>query len=451
MMNAHVHLIAIGGSIMHNLALALHNQGFIVSGSDDQIFEPALSRLKNAGICPEKIGWDPERINKKLSFIVLGMHAKKDNPELLKALELDIPIYSFPSFIANAYAGQERIVIAGSHGKTTTTSMLMHVFKNLNQSFDYLVGAQLNGFQEMVSLTRAKYAIIEGDEYLSSCLDMHPKFLHYKPKMAIITGIAWDHYNVFPTYAQYIKAFEDFILSIPEGGHLIYFDRDIELVDLVRKTAGHLNCIPYHEASYKIIDQATYLIDDQESYALEIFGKHNLQNMQAVIEVCRLLNFESKSVYTALQSFKGAAKRLQLIHSDLKRKVYQDFAHAPSKVRATLEAVSETFPDTKILLYLELHTYSSLNAEFLPQYRNAVNFRKIDTVIFYDEKALELKSMQKMEDSYIQEAFGNKDIKVIHRTLELKNHMNEHIHHYPIVLFLGSGNWGGLKLQEIEF
>ncbi|MEP7195373.1 MAG: Mur ligase family protein [Saprospiraceae bacterium] len=448
-MKEKVHLIAIGGSVMHNLALALNNQGFTVSGSDDQIFEPAKSRLESKGICPEKEGWFPDKINENLSLVILGMHAKGDNPELIRALELDLKLQSFPEFIAEQFANQERIVIAGSHGKTSTTSMLMHVFKELNKSFDYLVGAQLDGFNEMVSLTNAQFSIIEGDEYLSSCLDLRPKFLHYRPKFAIITGIAWDHYNVFPTYELYVQSFIDFIESMPRNGTLVYYDGDNDLVKIVHDYGAHLHCIPYHEADYIIQADGNYLLNDKACYKLEIFGKHNFQNLNAVLKICKVLEFDENLTCQALSSFKGAAKRLELIYQDKKRTVYQDFAHAPSKVKATMNAIRENFPDKNILCFLELHTYSSLNKNFIVQYKNSL--KEINkAIIFYDKKALEIKKMEIMSDEFIQDSFGSKEIEIVNDAEKLKQLIQSNRENYDLTLFLGSGNWGGNDIKSLS-
>ncbi len=447
-MTKKIHLIAIGGSIMHNLALALHNQGFEVTGSDDQIFEPARSRLLEAGICPQEEGWFAEKINNSLNTVILGMHAKKDNPELQKAIELNLPIYSFPEFIAQQYDKAIKIVVAGSHGKTTTTSMIMHVFKKLTMSFDYLVGAQLAGFKEMVSLTQAPYAVIEGDEYLSSCIDSRPKFLHYRPNYAIITGIAWDHYNVFPTYSSYVQSFIDLIQSMPIGATLIYYQGDPDLVNIVNQFGGKLKCIPYHEAEYTIREEKTFLMEASGCFELSVFGKHNLQNMNAVLKLCNELNLPTEKVCEALTDFSGAAKRLELIHQSEKFKVYIDFAHAPSKVKATLEAVRETYPNHNIVCFLELHTYSSLNPEFIPQYKGSLDCCD-EAIVFYDEHALKIKGLQKMEDNQIKNSFCREDIKVISDKDLLNQTIIKAKDHSDIILFLGSGNWGGINPKEL--
>ncbi|MCC6816590.1 MAG: peptidoglycan synthetase [Saprospiraceae bacterium] len=444
-MNQRVHLIAIGGSIMHNLALALHSQGFIVSGSDDQIYEPARSRLQNRGICPEKEGWYPDKINNDLSFVVLGMHAKSDNPELIRAQEIGLKLYSFPEFVAILYRDSFKIVVAGSHGKTTTTSMLMHVFKSLQIEFDYLVGAQLEGFNEMVSINHAKYTIIEGDEYLSSCLDSRPKFLHYNPELVIITGIAWDHYNVFPTFELYKESFVSLLQSMRQNSVLIWYSGDPDLEEIVSKHGSHLNCISYQEPEYIIRQNKSFLVNEEACYSLEIFGKHNLQNMNSVIQVCKYLQLDLIQTCLSLSSFKGAAKRLQILFKNDQITIFQDFAHAPSKVKATIQALRETFKNQTIKCFLELHTYSSLNHNFLPQYYNTCG--DCNTLnIYYDPKALEIKGMQALDENFIKQCFGRSDINIITNSHQLEHEIQESLKEEGIIAFLGSGNWGGVSL-----
>ncbi len=447
-MNQKIHLIAIGGSVMHNLALALHQAGYLISGSDDQIYEPAKSRLSSVGILPPREGWFPEKIDSSLDLVILGMHAKNDNPEIQKALELGIKLFSFPEYAYNQYKDKQRLVIAGSHGKTTTTSMLMHVLKSLGRKFDYLVGAQLEGFNEMVSFSDADLAIIEGDEYLSSCLDNQPKFLHYKPQIAIITGIAWDHYNVFPTYDSYKKAFSDFILSIPEGGHLIYFCKDNELSKLVMKFGTHLNCIPYSEAPYVQKEQDTFLIGEKACHKLNVFGKHNLQNIQSILLASQLLGIPEAISSEAIGNFNGASRRLELLEANENRWIYQDFAHAPSKVKATLEAIREKFKNNKVLVVLELHTYSSLNKDFIPQYLGSLD--PVDfAIVYYDEKALEIKRMPELDPNFIRSAFGRTDIIVLKNSNSLKEQILDSSRLAEVILFLGSGNFGGLNIRSL--
>ncbi|MBK9721439.1 MAG: peptidoglycan synthetase [Saprospiraceae bacterium] len=440
-----IHLIAVGGSVMHNLALALSKQGHQISGSDDQIYEPAKSRLAAAGILPEIEGWDANRIDQKLDLVILGMHAKNDNPELLKALELGIRIQSFPEFVGEQFSNKTQIVVTGSHGKTTTTSMLMHVFQKLGISFDYLVGAQLDGFDTMVSFTNAPYAIIEGDEYLSSCLDARSKFMHYHPTINIITGVAWDHYNVFPTFQSYLNTFQNLVASLDVGSHVIYYEKDPLLNEIILHHADHLMSHPYTEANSQLIDGIVYLNIKDKTFPLKIFGKHNMQNLQAVLNTCSILNIPLNPVAEALSSFTGAAKRMELISENSNQVRYKDFAHAPSKVKATIEAVRERYPDKRILVILELHTYSSLNKEFLPQYKNTVDLAD-QVVVYFDQKALEIKRMNLLDPAFIKSAFGNDSIKVCENKSQLEELLNKYQSEFDLILFLGSGQFGGISL-----
>lgn len=448
MRSQRIHLIAIGGSIMHNLALALDNQGHIVTGSDDQIFEPALTRLTTHGLLPARMGWYPEKITTDLDLIILGMHAKSTNPELARALELGIPIVSFPEYVARSSADKMRIVVAGSHGKTTTTSMLMHLFKALGKSFDYLVGAGIEGFDRMVSLTEAPYIIIEGDEYLSSCLDSRPKFLHYNPQIAIITGIAWDHYNVFPTLELYHKSFADFILSMKEGSTLFYFEEDEALTNLVNDHGKHLNAYSYGAVPHVWQNGQSYIRDGELLFATSVFGSHNFQNMQAVISVCTQLGFPRQEVVEALSSFKGSRKRMELLAEGNGKAAYLDFAHSPSKVRATLNAFREKYPEKKILTIIELHTYSSLNLDFLPQYAGSLK----DTdhaIVYYDSHALAIKNMNPLSEPDIKNSFKREDIDVISHINELEDKILRLRQGTDILIFMGSGNFGDLDLRKV--
>ncbi|MBK6698477.1 MAG: peptidoglycan synthetase [Saprospiraceae bacterium] len=448
-MPSKIHLIAIGGSVMHNMALALVRQGHHVTGSDDQIFEPAKSRLNRVGILPDKEGWDESKINSDLDVVILGMHAKIDNPELIRALELEIPVYSFPAYVSEMFHGKLKVVVAGSHGKTTTTSMIMHVLKSLNLSFDFLVGAQLEGFDEMVAFSDAPLAIIEGDEYLSSCLDLRPKFLHYAPQILIITGIAWDHYNVFPTLESYIKSFSDLIQTMPEGGALIYFQGDPELVSIVKMYGGHLRTFPYGEANHINKNGTTFLVSETACYPLEIFGRHNLQNIEAVRLVCNLLEQNDDRVFASMSSFKGAKRRLELLAQSGSKIIYQDFAHAPSKVKATVEAVREKYPDKRILVIQELHTYSSLNEIFLPQYKGTANAADA-VLIYFDQRALQIKRMPPLSSQIIKDAFSHPQLFVVDSSDQLEVDILKLSKDYEVILFLGSGNFGGLSLKDIS-
>ncbi len=444
-----VHLIAIGGSIMHNLAISLHNKGYQVSGSDDLIFEPARSRLAKIGILPNSEGWDARRIDTGINLIILGMHAKRNNPELRKALELGIPVQSFPEFISQQYRLKKQIVITGSHGKTTTSAMMLHVLNRCNVDADYLVGAQLEGFDNMVSITNAPIAVIEGDEYLSSCLDPRPKFVHYQSFIHIITGIAWDHYNVFPSYALYKKAFEDCISGLQAGTHLVYYKNDVDLENIVRQFGQHLIRHPYSESTYVFKNDRANLILGETEFPLEVFGRHNLQNIEAVLQASAIMGLDLIAAANALTSFKGASKRMELIANSDSHLIYRDFAHAPSKVSATIDAFRERFPDKKILVILELHTYSSLNKEFLPQYKNTVD--SADRVVIYlDAKAMELKNMEFLENETIHSGFQNQHIIITRNKAELLHDISILKNEFEIIIFMGSGHFGGIDLMNLQ-
>lgn len=443
-----VHLIAIGGSIMHNLALTLHSRGYLVTGSDDEIYEPAKSKLSSVGLLPKTEGWFADRIDESINLIILGMHGKKDNPELAKAIQLGIPIQSFPEYIAQEYKDKKQIVVTGSHGKTTTTAMLIHVFRKMELSADYLVGAQLEGFQNMVTISNAPYAIIEGDEYLSSCLDHRPKFMHYNPLITIITGVAWDHYNVFPTLQSYLKAFEDRVTAMHANNHVVFYQDDPALAQIISNHGDHLVKHPYREAEYHFENDAVSLIINKKKFPLQIFGKHFMQNIQAVLNASEILGLDLEKVANALQSFKGASKRMELIFSDQKQLRYRDFAHAPSKVKATLEAFRERYPMSKMLVILELHTYSSLSKEFIPQYRNVLDAADT-TIIYYDPRAMELKNMPPLDPDFVKSAFNNESITITERLPELNDLIHKIQNDYQLILFLGSGQFGGLNLLTI--
>ncbi|MCK5907784.1 MAG: peptidoglycan synthetase, partial [Flavobacteriales bacterium] len=360
-----IHFISIGGSAMHNLAIALSKEGNNVTGSDDIIFEPSSGRLKKYGLLPDKMGWDENNISEDIEAIVLGMHAHSDNPELIKAQALNLKIYSYPEFLYNQSKEKTRVVIGGSHGKTTITSMVLHVVHQLNIEVDYMVGAQLDGFEIMVKLTdENKYIVLEGDEYLSSALDLRPKFHLYKPNVALLTGIAWDHINVFPTFENYVEQFKIFIDKIEDGGVLAYNTEDENIVSLVENSDAKIEFIPYCTPKYKIEKGNYILISDIGEYQLEVFGKHNLQNIEGAKVLCMQMGVSEEQFYNSISNFKGASRRLEEVYSDDEHIVYKDFAHSPSKVAASVSAVSERYADNDKLVVLELHTYSSLNPEF---------------------------------------------------------------------------------------
>ncbi|NQW42225.1 MAG: peptidoglycan synthetase [Bacteroidetes bacterium] len=385
-----IHIIACGGAVMHNIALALHNLGHTITGSDDEIFEPALSRLKVKGILPEQFGWFPDKINQNLDFIILGMHARADNPELEKAQKIGVKIYSFPEYVYEHSKDKIRIVVGGSHGKTTTTAMIMHVLKSLNKSFDYLVGSQLEGFDTMVKFSDAPLMVIEGDEYLTSTLDPIPKFLKYHPHFAQITGIAWDHINVFPTFKGYVHQFELFANSILPKGKLIYFSEDIELQKIANNTP--IENKAYTTPKFEIINHKV-VIENEKKYELEIFGEHNLQNMEGAKLLCECIGISNDEFYSAMQSFAGTAKRLEKVLDTKDLIIFRDFAHSPSKLKATADAVKQQYADCKILAIFELHTFSSLSKDFLPQFLNCME-KADQSIVYFNPHVFEQKKWQ---------------------------------------------------------
>lgn len=407
-----VHFIAIGGSAMHNLALALHHKGIEVTGSDDEVFEPSRSRLKAAGLLPEAMGWDADKITPQLDAIVLGMHARADNPELQRARELKIPIYSYPEFIFRQSEKKTRVVIAGSHGKTTITSMVLHVANYHGLNLDFMVGAQLEGFDTMVRLTEeAEFILLEGDEYLSSPLDLRSKFLWYRPHIALISGISWDHINVFKTEEAYLDTFRQFIASLEEGGVLIYNEED----ELLRPLAvGHnrpTRKIPYRTPGYRVEDHTMILETAEGDLPLQVFGRHNLQNLEGARLVCNRLGIMDEAFYEAISSFRGASKRLEKIGESGSRTVYKDFAHAPSKVLATVGAVREQFPDRRLVACLELHTFSSLNPEFLPFYKGTLDAADV-AMVYFNPEVVAHKKLPPVGADQVRSLFGRTDLKV---------------------------------------
>ena len=395
-----VHFIAIGGSAMHNLAMALKEKGYQVTGSEDAIFEPSKSRLEKRGILPRELGWFPDKITKDLESVILGMHAKADNPELLKAQELGLKIYSYPEFLYEQSKHKTRVVIGGSHGKTTITSMILHVMHYHNIAVDYMVGAQLEGFDTMVHLTEENdFMVLEGDEYLSSPIDRRPKFHLYQPNIALISGIAWDHINVFPTYENYVEQFEIFIKMITNGGILIYNEDDAEVKRVAEIAINPIRKLPYHTPKYKVYNGVTLLETPDGDMPIEVFGAHNLNNLAGAKWVCQNMGVDQEGFYEAIASFKGASKRLEKIAESKSKVAYKDFAHSPSKVAATTQAVKEQYPNRTLVACLELHTYSSLNAEFLKEYEGALAFADV-AVVFYSPDAVKIKQLD--EVSYDQ-------------------------------------------------
>lgn len=444
------HFIAIGGSAMHNLAIALHKKGETITGSDDEIFEPSRSRLAKHNLLPEKEGWFPEKITTGIDAVVLGMHAKKDNPELLKSEQMGIPIYSYPEFLYNQTQLKTRAVIGGSHGKTSTTAMVMHVLKHCNKKFDYMVGAQLAGFDTMVDFSDdAQIAIFEGDEYLTSPIDPRPKFHLYKPHIALITGIAWDHINVFPTFENYVEQFAIFADQVENGGALIYFEEDERVNEIVKNCKNSIQFIPYKTHPFKIVNGITYLLYNNSEIPLNIFGEHNLQNLSGAKQVCLKLGITESEFYASIQSFEGAAKRLQLLGSNKRLIIYQDFAHSPSKLKATVDAVKEQYPEKEIIACMELHTFSSLNKTFLQEYKGTME--KADkALVFYSNHAIELKRLEKIDPILVSKSFDKQGIKVFTEKNRLKDELFFMEFHDSVLLFLSSGNFDGINLKEFS-
>lgn len=440
-----VHIIACGGAVMHNMAIALHTMGYQVTGSDDEIFDPALSRLKKHGLAPESFGWFPEKITLELDFVILGMHARGDNPELAKAKELGIKIYSFPEYVYEHAINKTRVVVGGSHGKTTTTAMIMHVLKQLGKDFDYLVGSQLEGFDTMVRFSDAPIMVIEGDEYLTSTLDPVPKFHKYKPHIAMITGIAWDHINVFPTYENYVQQFKIFIDSIESGGTLAYFGGDADLSAIAKNDA--VKCIAYNTPNHHIRN-GKVVVSMKERYELEIFGEHNLQNAEGARIVCEALGIGEEEFYRALGSFKGTKNRLEKVYEDSNMVVFRDFAHSPSKLKATVEAVRSRYPDRKMLSAFELHTFSSLNKNFLPHYQHSMDPSDV-SIVYFNPHVFELKKMEILDRQDIINSFGPK-VYAIDSTEELiskiSNFRSNVSSEASVLLFMSSGNFDNAKL-----
>ncbi len=447
-----IHFIAIGGAAMHNLALALAKKGYHVSGSDDKIAEPSFSRLKSAGLLPGAEGWFPEKISAEIDAVILGMHARKDNPELQRAQHLGLKIYSYPEFLYEQTKDKKRIAIAGSHGKTTVTSMVMHVIKTCKLPFDFMVGAIIEGFDTMVSLdNNSAIAVFEADEYLSSPLDLRPKFMHYKPHVAIINGIAWDHINVFPTYDIYKQQFRNLINIIEQNGTLIYNETDEEVCDVVRNCARKdLKIIPYGIHKHDLIRNKVSLITESgEKHEVKVFGEHNMVNLSAAKEVCTSVGIESSQFYAAIASFKGSAKRLQKIHEDDQRLMFIDFAHAPSKLKATIDAVRKTYPDYSLNAIFELHTFSSLNKEFLKDYKDTTN-QANHAIVYCNPEVIAQKKLDPIQNDDIKNAFGSSNLKVVNNIDQLKHELSFlKSNDKQIFLFMSSGTFDGKTNDDL--
>lgn len=442
----HVHFIAIGGSAMHNLAIALKRKGIEVTGSDDAIFEPSRTRLEKEGILPDVEGWFPEKIDQNTNAVIVGMHARQDNSELKRAQELNIPLFSYPEYIYEQTKNQTRVVIGGSHGKTTITSMLLHVCKSLGLNINYMVGAQLEGYDCMVRLDdSAEFAILEGDEYLSSPTDLRPKFHLYYPNIALISGIAWDHINVFPIFENYVEQFDIFCSKISLDGALVYNAEDPEVLKLGEKYAISIRTIPYQTPDYEITEEGTRVFFEGQEYPLQIFGAHNLQNAFGAMRCAEQMGISGHDFFTSLATFTGASKRLQLIGKSDKRIVYKDFAHSPSKLRATVKAVREQYPNHRLSAYMEIHTFSSLNKDFLPQYLGCMN-EADDALVYYNPSVVAHKRLDAIDISDVQEAFGS-GVHVVNTTQDVLDKIQSELCDKQVILFMTSGNFDGVDLD----
>lgn len=432
---------------MHNLAIALHKQGNVVSGSDDEIFDPARSNLEKYGLLPREEGWNPDRISNDLDLIILGMHARKDNPELKRAEELGVKIYSFPEFMYEKSKDKKRIVVGGSHGKTTTTAMIMHVLNIAGIPHDYLVGSSLQGYETMVGFSeKSEVAVFEGDEYLTSPIDPRPKFHLYKPHLALVTGVAWDHMNVFPTWENYKEQFSVFAEMIEQGGSFIYFQDDPVLMGIARDLRSDVEDVPYRELSFEVEEGQTYILDNQDRIRVPVFGKHNLQNMSGSWEVCKRLGIKKRTFLEAMKSFTGAGKRLEKIFSDEQRIVFRDFAHAPSKVAATVRAVKEQYPGKKLYACLELHTFSSLNKEFLPQYAGTMD-NSDEAVVFFNPDVVRHKKLPEITHQDILKSFEKEGLIVYSDFEDLQSWYDQSCSKEGVLLMMSSGNFGGVRLS----
>ena len=445
-----IHFIAIGGAAMHNLALALHHKGETVTGSDDTIFDPSKSRLEKYGLLPEAFGWFPEKITSDLDAVILGMHAKEDNSELLKAQELGLNIYSYPEYLYERAKDKTRVVIGGSHGKTTITSMILHVMHYWDKEVDYMVGAQLEGFDTMVRMTDdADFMVLEGDEYLSSPIDRRPKFHLYKPNIALLSGIAWDHINVFPTFDNYVEQFQIFVDSMTNGGAMVYNTEDENVVKVVENATAHIKKYPYQTPEYTVENGETLLETPDGAMPIEVFGKHNLNNLAGAKWICQHMGVVEEDFYEAISTFTGASKRLELIAKSKDTVIYKDFAHSPSKVAATTSAVKEQYGDRTVVACLELHTYSSLNPEFLSEYQGALDAADV-AVVFYSPKAVEIKKLEPITAQQIAAAFKRDDLTIFTDPADFKAFLFEQELKNKAILLMSSGNYGGLDFEEVK-
>jgi UDP-N-acetylmuramate: L-alanyl-gamma-D-glutamyl-meso-diaminopimelate ligase len=445
-----VHFIAIGGSAMHNLALAMQEQGLEVSGSDDEIFEPSRTRLQAAGLLPSAEGWFPEKITNELDAVILGMHARADNPELLKARELQLPVFSYPGYIYEVSRDKKRIVIGGSHGKTSITAMVLHVLGICGKDTDFLVGAQLKGYKTMVRLTKeAPLILLEGDEYLSSAIERVPKFHLYRPHVAVLSGIAWDHINVFPTFENYVDQFRIFIDKIESGGVLFYYGGDPELKKLAKHCSRKdIRLEPYDAHEAVIRNGLTYLKTDNGDIELRIFGKHNLQNLEAARRVCQEAGVQSDEFYRAISTFEGAARRLESVFKGENHLLFKDFAHSPSKLKATTDAVKQQFQEKPLLACMELHTFSSLNAAFLDEYKGCMNTAD-RAIVYYNPHTVAHKKLNEITPEQVKAAFDREDLIVFNDSAKMLDYLKQNIQAREIILMMTSGNFDGIKMEDL--
>lgn len=444
-----LHFIAIGGSAMHNLAIALKQKGYFITGSDDEIFDPAKSRLEKYGLLPKSIGWNEDNINSDLDAIVLGMHAKKDNPELLKAQALGLKIYSYPEFLYEMSKDKIRIVIGGSHGKTSITAMILHALNHCGVEADFMVGAQLSGFEVMVKLTdNAKYMVLEGDEYLTSPIDLRPKFHLYNPNIALISGIAWDHINVFPTFDIYKEQFSIFCEKIEKEGSLIYCNEDKNVREIVNSARKEIKKLPYGIIPNRIEKGKTIIEWEGKEYILKVFGEHNLMNIYGAMLACQEIGISNNDFLNAIQSFSGASKRLELVKENDNVAIYKDFAHSPSKLKATISALKNQFPDRKLVAAMELHTFSSLTSEFLLQYKGAMDMADLP-IVYFNPKTIEHKGLKEITKEQVFSAFDREDIIICNKSSEVIDYIRTIKWENTNLLMMSSGNFDGINFDEL--
>jgi len=444
-----IHFIAIGGSAMHNLAIALHKKGYIISGSDDEIVDPSRQNLSKYGLLPDKEGWDENRIHTDLEAVILGMHARKDNPELIKAQQLGLKIFSYPEFLYEHAKNKTRVVIGGSHGKTTITAMILHVLNHAGLDYDYMVGAKLDGFDIMVKLSdSAPIMIFEGDEYLTSPIDRRPKFHLYKPHIALISGIAWDHINVFPSFDNYIEQFRIFAEMIPDGGSLVYCSLDSEVTKIAANLGTKINLRPYQIPEHTISDGITSIKYGDKITPMEIFGKHNLLNLNGARLICNELGIQDNLFFETIRSYKGASNRLELVCKNSNSSFFKDFAHSPSKLKATIEAVKDQYPEKALVACMELHTFSSLNQRFLSLYKDSMDRADI-AILYYNPHTVEMKKLPTLNTTNIKKAFGRSNVKIFTDSDLMTKELIKMRWKEKNLLMMSSGNFNGVDFKEL--